>query len=174
MCARGVYLCAPRRWRTIGREQGGRRWGERPLTRGAADDAQRRWGPRATATWCSRRCVRKTVGQPPRQGVEGCAAWIVCESEFHSGSGAGGAAGPAGTAGPVRGLGGEAVVGSAERREAQVSRGPGGSVRAINRWVGRTVRRAVRRVEMFATCYSRQTVSCISGLSVTRIYHCMT
>ena len=51
VCARRVYLCAPRRWRTIGREQGGRRWGELPLTRGAADDAQRRrWGERATAT----------------------------------------------------------------------------------------------------------------------------
>ena len=131
MCARCVYLRAPRRWRTIGREQGARRrWGERPLTRGAADDAQRRWGPRATATWCSRRCVRKTVGQPPQQGVEGCAAWIVCESEFHSGSGAEGAAGPARTAGPVRGLGSEAVVGLVERREAQVRRGPGAACMA--------------------------------------------
>ena len=164
-------LCAPRRWRTIGREQGARRrWGERPLTRGAADDAQRRWGPRATATWCSRRCVRKTVGQPPRQGVEGCAAWIVCESEFHSGSGAGGAAGPAGTAGPVRGLGGEAVVGSAERREAQVSRGPGGGVASghdLGRANGSSNRRRIeefykklqaRRVEMLqklrVRCYT--------------------
>ena len=64
---------------------------------------------------------------------------IVCESEFHSGSGAEGAAGPARTAGPVRGLGSEAVVGLVERREAQVRRGPGAAWRAgQTRWVGRT------------------------------------
>ena len=79
------------------------------------------------------------MGQPPQQGVEGCAAWIVCESEFHSGSGAEGAAGPARTAGPVRGLGSEAVVGLVERREAQVRRGPGAAWRA-GQTLGRTNR----------------------------------
>ena len=98
--------------------------GRVPRPRGAADDAYaRQWGSCLGRAWrgCGLDSLRERV--PQRLGGRGCgrASWDG--------------------RGPVP------VVGSAERGEAQVSRGPAGGVASEHDLVGRTL----RRVEMFHT-----------------------
>ena len=132
--------------------------GRVPRPRGAADDAYaRQWGsPAAASAGCGGGAARIVCKGEGRSGsgaggaasgryrgdAAGKGAGCVCARAAHACRLGGDGVATRGQhvfsttleraswdgRGPVRGLGAQAVVGSAERREAQVSRGPAGGV----------------------------------------------